>query len=592
MSLWINYLDQILLYAALALSLNLLLGYAGQVSVAHAAFGAIGGYTMAYLTQAHGWNFLVGTLLGMLLAFVIGTLVALPALKLTVEYLILLTLAVSSVILGLLIAIPEMGGTYGLINLPQASLFGWHLQRPEDWLIPSFLAMAIVYGICHRVGESPVGRVLKGIREDPVATQALGKNVFGYKVFVFGLTSALAAFAGAMIAAWLRLSTPGVFGFAFSLTVFAIVIFGGMGNLAGSILGAAVVVLMKPLLERTIKIDPGESGYWQLVVYGIALAVLMRLRPQGALPEGFSVVRWIRGDRGAKARIEMDHDWVPATVRNVAEHTEAELPVGEANRRERAWHEAPVILQTANVSKRFGGIVAANELAIELRKGTITALVGPNGAGKTTVFNLLTGAIPPDSGSILLNGEELIGLDPDRVARKGMVRSFQDVRLFNRLSCLQNVMMAVQGQPGENFGTLAVQHGKVKRTERETREKAMGWLGFVGMAEFADVPAAAVSYGQTKLISLARVLATEADVLLLDEPASGIDTKWVDTMLELIEQVRDQGRTVCVVEHNLHVVGRLADHTYFMELGQITAQGTIAELTNDRRLAEVYFGTS
>ena len=126
MSLWINYIDQIFLYAALALSLNLLLGYAGQVSVAHAAFGAIGGYTMAYTMQAHGWNFLLGTLLGMLLAFVIGTLVALPALKLTVEYLILLTLAVSSVILGLLVAIPEFGGTYGLINLPAANLFGWH----------------------------------------------------------------------------------------------------------------------------------------------------------------------------------------------------------------------------------------------------------------------------------------------------------------------------------------------------------------------------------------------------------------------------------------------------------------------------------
>jgi branched-chain amino acid transport system permease protein len=173
-----------------------------------------------------------------------------------------------------------------------------------------------------------------------------------------------------------------------------------------------------------------------------------------------------------------------------------------------------------------------------------------------------------------------------------MVRSFQDVRLFNRLSCLQNVMMAVQHQPGENLATLTFQHGKVKRAEVETRERAMNWLQFVGMGEFANIPAAALSYGQTKLISLARVLATEADVLLLDEPASGIDTKWVDTMLELIEEVRDQGRTVCVVEHNLHVVGRLADHTYFMELGQITAQGTIAELTNDRRLAEVYFGTS
>jgi branched-chain amino acid transport system permease protein len=590
-SLWINYIDQIFLYAALALSLNLLLGYAGQVSVAHAAFGAIGGYTMAYTTLNHGWNFLEGTLLGMFLAFVIGTLVALPALKLSVEYLILLTLAVSSVILGLLVASPDLGGTYGLIGLPAANMFGWTLRRPEDWLIPSFLAMGIVYAICYRVGESPVGRVLKGIREDPVATQALGKNVFGYKVTVFGMTSALAAFAGAMLAAWFRLSTPGVFGFSFSLTVFAIVIFGGMGNLNGTILGAAVVVLLQPLLERVINIEPSKAGYWQLIVYGVMLAVLMRVRPQGALPEGFSVWKTIRGQRGPSTRIEMDHDWVPQTVKNVGEHVDDELPVAEENRREQAWHNAPVILTTSNVSKRFGGIVAASELAIELRKGTITALVGPNGAGKTTVFNLLTGAIPPDSGSIMLNGEELIGLDPHRVARKGMVRSFQDVRLFNRLSCLRNVMMAVQEQPGENFATLAFRHGTVKRTEEETREKAMGWLRFVGMAEFAEVPAAGLSYGQTKLISLARVLATEADVLLLDEPASGIDTKWVDTMLELIEQVRDQGRTVCIVEHNLHVVGRLADHTYFMELGQITAQGTIAELTNDRRLAEVYFGT-
>src|SRR4051812_47728732 len=329
MELWFNYLDQILLYAALALSLNLLLGYAGQVSVATAAFGAIGGYAMGYMAINHHWNFLWGTALGVVIAFVVGSLVALPALKLSVEYLILLTLAVSSVIIGLLIAIPDFGGTYGLINLPAVSLFGWHLRSPYDWILPSFLSMVLIYAICHRIGESPTGRVLKGIREDPVATEALGKNVFAYKVSIFGMTSAMAAFAGAMIAAWLRLATPGVFGFAFSLTVFAMVIFGGMANLVGSILGAAVVVMLQPLLERVIDIDPGESGYWQLVVYGLALAVLMRLRPQGALPEGFSLVRWVRGERGGKTRIEMDHDWVPATVRNVTEHVDAELPVAE-----------------------------------------------------------------------------------------------------------------------------------------------------------------------------------------------------------------------------------------------------------------------
>ena len=599
MDLWINYLDQILIYATLALSLNLLLGYAGQVSVAHASFGAIGGYAMGYLAQHSHWNFLLGTMVGMVLAFVIGSIVALPALKLTVEYLILLTLAVSSVILGLLIATPSMGGTYGLINLPHPDLFGWHIRGPRDWVAPSLVGMLIVYGICHRIGESPMGRVLKGIREDPMSTQALGKNVFGYKVAIFGITSALAAFAGSMLSAWLQLATPGLFGFSFSLTIFAIVIFGGMGNLNGSILGAVVVVLLEPVLRRLIKMEASRASVVQLIIYGLALVVLMRVRPQGALREGFSPLRWLRGERDTRARVEMVEGWVPQGNIAVREHAGVESDPGggetvdeSERRRERSWHDAPIVLETVGIGKRFGGIVAANDLKIELRKGTITALVGPNGAGKTTVFNLLTGFIPPDGGSVKLNGEELVGLNPNQVARKGLVRSFQDVRLFNRLSCLQNVMMAVQHQAGENFASLVFSHKKVVSVEAQTRAKAMDWLGFVGMAEFADLRAAALSYGQTKLVSLARVLATEADVLLLDEPASGIDTKWIDTMLDLIEAVREQGRTVCVVEHNLHVVGRLADHTYFMELGEITAQGTIAELTNTPRLAEAYFGTA
>src|SRR3954447_22389877 len=529
MELWLNYLDQILLYATLGLSLNLLLGYAGQVSVAHAAFGAIGGYTVGYMALNYNWNFLAGTLLGMLFAFVIGTLVALPALKLSTEYLILLTLAVSSVIIGIFTTFSELGGSYGLIGLPNANIFGWSMENPRDWVIPSLVAMLLVYAFCHRLGESAFGRVLKGVREDPLATQAVGKNVFAYKVGTFGMTSALAGFAGALLAAWFQLATPGVFGFSFSLTVFAIVIFGGMANLTGTILGATVVVLLDPLLRRAIKLEASTASLVQLIVYGLALVVLMRLRPQGALPEGFSIWRRLTKGKQKEIRIEMLDDWEPTSTMAVHQPGAGLSDEAEADRekaRERIWHEAPVILETSGVSKRFGGIVAADDLAIQLRKGTITALVGPNGAGKTTVFNLLTGFIQPDSGSVKLNGEELVGLNPEAIARKGMVRSFQDVRLMQRLSCVQNVMLAVQHQPGENLGKLWFGGGSAKRAEKETRAKALDWLGFVGMAEFANVPAGALSYGQSKLVSLARVLATEAEVLLLDEPASGIDTKW------------------------------------------------------------------
>jgi branched-chain amino acid transport system permease protein len=206
------------------------------------------------------------------------------------------------------------------------------------------------------------------------------------------------------------------------------------------------------------------------------------------------------------------------------------------------------------------------------------------------VFNLLTGFIAPDSGSVILNGEEIVGKTPDAIARLGVARSFQDVRLFGRLTCLQNVTMAVPGQRGERFERLWYPGAGTGEDELEARAKAMSWLHFVGLSHLAEACASDIGYGEAKLVALARVLATEAAVLLLDEPASGIDTQWVERMKESIFKVRDAGRTVCLVEHNLHVVEALADRAYFMELGRITAEGSIAELTADPRLGEVYFG--
>ena len=179
------------------------------------------------------------------------------------------------------------------------------------------------------------------------------------------------------------------------------------------------------------------------------------------------------------------------------------------------------MLEVSGLSKRFGGIVAAEDLALSLYPGEITALIGPNGAGKTTVFNLLTGFIKPDNGRARLNGTEVVGLTPDAVARSGMVRSFQDVRLFQRLTCLDNVALAVPGQAGEQFDQLWWNPGAVGADSRQARTRAMHWLSFVGLEDRAHTLAADLGYGEAKLVALARVMATEAPVLLLDEPASG-----------------------------------------------------------------------
>ncbi|MEP1124755.1 MAG: ATP-binding cassette domain-containing protein [Ilumatobacter sp.] len=587
-----NYIDQILIFSIFALSLNLLLGYAGQVSVAHASFGAIGGYGAGYLSITHGWNLFLGAIVGAVVAGIIGAIVALPALRLSVEYLILLTLGVSSVLLGLFTTFPQLGGTYGLIGIPPASLFGYDLLKTSDWLIPLAVILVVIYGICHRLGETAYGRVLKGIRDDPEATQSLGKNVVWFKVAIFGITCAMAGLAGALLAGFNSLATPSQFSFDVSLSIFAMVIFGGTGNLAGSILGAATVILTKPLLEWAVSLAPEIASLWRLTLYGLLLVVLMRLRPQGLVPEGARLLQPATWRAGSTT--EQPSEALPQHLAEEAQDwkTSAGSSGAIVAAREADWIDQPVVLEVNGLSKAFGSIVAAEDLSMVLRKGTITALVGPNGAGKTTVFNLLTGFIKPDSGSVKLNGVELIGTTPNRVANAGMVRSWQDVRVIPRLSSVQNVMLGVQEQDGERLAGLFGNPGAVRQREREVHDEAMEWLRFVGMDAFARESAGALSFGQSKLVALARVLATNADVLLLDEPASGIDRQWVDAMLGLIEKVREQGRTVCIVEHNLMVVDRLADHTYFMELGRITDQGTFTELTSSPRLAKAYFGTA
>jgi branched-chain amino acid transport system permease protein len=349
-----------------------------------------------------------------------------------------------------------------------------------------------------------------------------------------------------------------------------------------------------------------RASLWRLIAYGVVLVVVMRMRPQGLLPEGLSLRKLPgrllnrshgRGKGGlpppeqvARGALAPTADLgLKADAHALTELSDrGELPsIGTVSA-----DGNEIVLSVTNLSKRFGGITAADALTMQLRRGMITALVGPNGAGKTTVFNLLTGAIRPDAGEITLNGRDITGLRPDDVAKLGMVRSFQDVRTFPRLTVAENVMLAVQDQPGERISNLFLRPGLTSRGERKARQAALQWLSFVGMESFADYPAGALAFGQQKLVALARILATNAEVVLLDEPASGIDQQWVDVMLGLIEELRTQRRTVCIVEHNLHVVGRLADHTYFMELGRITAQGTFEELTGERRLAEAYFGTA
>jgi branched-chain amino acid transport system permease protein len=580
-----NQATLIAIYSIYAISLNVLLGFTGQLSVAHAAFGAVGGYIAAYLGLDHGWAFIPCLLIGGAGAGVAGMLASLPASYLDVRYMILLTLALSTAIIAVVGAIPALGGATGLTSLPFPSVFGTTLLEPSQWFRVTLVIALIVLAICWRMVHSPFGRVLRGVREDELATRGVGKNVVRYKVTVFGVTAAMAGIAGALISYYDSSIQPTAFGLSQSLEIIAMIVIGGTANLLGSVLGATILILVSYVLTNVVNLSTTTSGYVQLFIYGVLIIAFMMLLPQGLLRERWTFERlWHRlrhqpteSDEHAVTPEELAAATAAVAVAPVNGHSDG---VGR------------IALEAQGLRKYFGGIRAADELNLELRTGQITGLIGPNGAGKTTVFNLLTRVIPPDAGVVTLSDQLVTDWTPNRIATSGMSRSYQDVRIFGRMSVLENVLIAIPHQPGERLFNLFLRPFAVRKFEREARLRALEHLSFVGLAEHADDEASSLPFGDQKLLALARLLATEAEVLLLDEPASGIDIDGVEKMLQLIEQLRERGKSVCIVEHNLHVVERLADRVYFMEAGRITAEGTMTELMSQERLSEVYFGSS
>ncbi len=249
-----------------------------------------------------------------------------------------------------------------------------------------------------------------------------------------------------------------------------------------------------------------------------------------------------------------------------------------------------IILELKNVTKTFDGIKAVDSLFIGFEKGKITALLGPNGAGKTTVFNLISGFIRPDSGEIYYKGKNIIGLPPWEIANLGIGRLFQDVRVFERMKVIDNVMSAFKRQKGEIFFFPIIARWKVEKEEKIYKEKALHLLEFVGLKDKADELAENLSYGQQKLLSIARLLASESELLLLDEPTAGVDPQMITKLLELIKKLPEKGKTIVVIEHNMNVVIEIANWVYFMDEGLVTSFGLPEDVLGDPEVRRAYIG--
>lgn len=585
----LDYLSQVLifvcLFAILAGSFNLLVGFGGLFSLAHAGFFGLGAYVVALLTASGSpivdtpFNLLLATIAAVLVAACFGLFIAIPALRVHSDYLVVLSFGFQMVIVGVFLNWIEVtGGEGGVTGVPRPVIFGLPLETPFVFLIYSIFITAIAYFILWRITESPFGRMLKAIRDDQVAAESLGKNVVLTKILVFAIASGLAGLAGVVFAQYVRVVDPMSFQLHISVEILAMLILGGTGNMMGSALGALILMLLPEAL-RFMQIGEGNAEQIRQIVFGSLLIAMLRFRSQGILPEYWRPA-WIR---------RRDTQIIEEGLKGLPDREKMSLPGAILKAREGLVTGTPLLV-THGVSKSFGGIQALKGLSLTLEAGKITGLIGPNGAGKTTAFNLMTGFLAPDQGEVKFKGQDITRKAPHLLPALGIARSFQNLRLFYQMTVLDNVMVARPNQGGENLFRAVF---NIRNTAKETarhRQESLEILHFAGLAEKAGELAENLSYAEEKLLGLARMMAMEADLLLLDEPASGLDPQSVERMFQIIRKLVSHGKTVCIIEHNLDVIKELSDKIVYLDEGMVFAEGAPEEILKNPELAKRYFG--
>ena len=559
---WIIQLNYIGIYTLPVLGLVLITGIGGLTSFGQAAFVGMGAYTTAVLTVYYGFSPWVTLFAGLLITGVCAAFIAAITVRMSGHYLPLATLAWALALYYLMGNLDLLGKYDGIHGIAGLNLFGLEIGQQRVFYILVWTLSLLACLLIVRLLDSRTGRAIRALAGGAQMAESLGVNTWRYKVGIFVFSALLASVSGWLFAHFQRTVNPSPFGLKMGVEYLFMAVIGGAGYVWGAIAGAGVVKLLEDYLQVVLPALLGRSGSYELIVFGFLIILVLKHLPNGL---------WAFVDRCLPATTRVE-DW-----RDAVELSRDAKPARDE-----------VVLDVRKISKRFGGLVAVDQVSFQVRAGQIVGLIGPNGAGKSTTFNLITGALSLSGGHVSLYGKDISDLSSRAIARRGVARTFQHVRLIQGMTVLENVALGAHRRG--RCGAIAAMLRLDRTDERSLLCEAEAQLQRVGMAEWMHAPAGSLPMGQQRLLEIARALCADPSLLLLDEPAAGLRHAEKQELSRVLRNLKESGISILLVEHDMDLVMKVCDHIVVMEHGTYLMEGTPHEVQLSPKVRAAYLG--